>query len=95
VGQLKQAILHRPRSRTFETDASNVESCSSTTCSGPRRRREHDAFAQALRDKGRERSIFRDLFTDVLATVDGRAFVLDTLITDENRASLVKPVRAC
>jgi arginine deiminase len=55
---------------------------------------EHDAFAQALRDKGVKVHLFGDLFSDVLSMTEGRAYVLDTLITDDKIGpSLVKPIR--
>jgi len=71
-------------SRTFETDAlERREPALRRRLWAKKAREEHDAFAQALRDKGVKVHLFGDLFTDVLATVDGRAFVLDTLITDD------------
>src|SRR5664280_1326854 len=95
VGQLKQAIVHRPGLELSRLTPSNVESLLfDDVLWAKKAREEHDAFAQALRDNGVKVHLFGDLFTDVLATRDGRAFVLDTLITDDGIGpSLVKPVR--
>ena len=95
VGQLKQAMLHRPGLELSRLTPSNVESLLfDDVLWAKKAREEHDAFAQALRDKGVKVHLFGDLFTDVLSMVDGRAFVLDTLITDDEIGpSLVKPVR--
>ena len=46
-------------------------------------REEHDAFAQAMRDKGVKVHLFGDLLADVLSLDAGRAFVLDSLCTDD------------
>ena len=63
---------------------------------GPRRHEEeHDAFAQALRDKGVEVHYYGQLLAETLDVAEGRAFVLDRLCTPENLGpSLVGPVRA-
>ena len=55
---------------------------------------EHDAFAEALRDKGVLVHYYGQLLAETLELPDGRAFVLDRLCTPEILGpSLVGPVR--
>jgi arginine deiminase len=95
VGQLKQAILHRPGLELARLTPSNVESLLfDDVLWAKKAREEHDAFAQALRDKGVKVHLFGELLATVLGEDDGRAFVLDQLCTDDQIGpSLVKPVR--
>ena len=70
VGQLKQAMLHRPGLELSRLTPSNVESLLfDDVLWAKKAREEHDAFAQALRDKGVKVHLFGDLFTDVLGTL--------------------------
>jgi arginine deiminase len=95
VGQLKQAILHRPGLELSRLTPSNIESLLfDDVLWAKKAREEHDAFAQALRDKGVKVHLFGDLLVDVLSLDEGRAFVLDSLCTDDQIGpSLVNPVR--
>ena len=95
VGQLKQAILHRPGLELARLTPSNIESLLfDDVLWAKKAREEHDAFAQALRDVGVKVHLFAELLTDVVSTTEGRAFVLDSLCTDDQIGpSLVKPVR--
>jgi len=95
VGQLKQAILHRPGLELSRLTPSNIQSLLfDDVLWSKKAREEHDAFAQAMRDKGVKVHLFGDLLADVLSLDDGRAFVLDSLCTDDQIGpSLVKPVR--
>jgi len=55
---------------------------------------EHDAFAEALRDKGVSVHYFGELLGETLALPDGRAFVLDRVCTQEILGpNLITPVR--
>ena len=55
---------------------------------------EHDAFAEALRDKGVTVHYYGQLLAETLDLPAGRAFVLDRLCTPElSGPSLVDPVR--
>ncbi len=94
VGQLKQAILHRPGLELSRLTPSNVESLLfDDVLWAKKAREEHDAFAQALRDKGVRVHLFGELLADVLALDEGRASVLDAMSTDDQIGpSLVKPV---
>ena len=57
-------------------------------------REEHDAFAQALRDKGVRVHYYGQLLAETLEIDEGRSFVLDRVCTPENLGpSLVGPVR--
>ena len=95
VGQLKQAMIHRPGLELARLTPSNIKSLLfDDVLWAKKAREEHDAFAQALRDRGVKVHLFGDLLSDVVATKDGRAFILDTLCTDDQIGpSLVKPVR--
>ena len=55
---------------------------------------EHDAFAEALRDKGVHVHYYGQLLAETLELAEGRAFVLDRVCTPEILGpSLVDPVR--
>ena len=55
VGALRRVVLHRPDLELQRLTPPTRTSCSSTTCCGSRRaRQEHDAFADALRERGIE-----------------------------------------
>jgi arginine deiminase len=95
VGQLRQAIIHRPGLELSRLTPSNVESLLfDDVLWAKKAKEEHDAFAQALRDKGVKVHYFAELLAEVLDETEGRAFVLDQLCTDDQIGpSLVKPVR--
>lgn len=95
IGQLHQAILHRPGLELSRLTPSNREELLFDDIMWAKKaREEHDAFAQALRDKGVHVHYYGQLLADTLENPDGRAFVLDRLCTPENLGpSLVDPVR--
>jgi arginine deiminase len=96
VGQLRQAIIHRPGLELSRLTPENIgELLFDDVMWAKKAREEHDAFAQALRDKGVEVHYYGQLLAETLEVPDGRAFVLDRLCTPENLGpSLVDPMRA-
>ena len=96
VGRLRQAIIHRPGLELSRLTPENIgELLFDDVMWAKKAREEHDAFAQALRDKGVEVLYYGQLLAETLEVPDGRAFVLDRLCTPENLGpSLVDPMRA-
>jgi arginine deiminase len=95
VGRLRQAIIHRPGLELSRLTPSNVESLLfDDVLWAKKAKEEHDAFAEALRDRDVKVHYFAELLGEVLNEKAGRAFVLDRLCTnDQLGPSLVKPVR--
>jgi arginine deiminase len=95
VGQLRRAIVHRPGIELDRLTPSNIEGLLFDDVMWAKRaREEHDAFAQALRDKGVEVFYYANLLGETLELPQGRSFVLDRLCTPELLGpSLVDPVR--
>ncbi len=80
VGQLKQVILHRPGLELARLTPANVESMLfDGVMWAQRAREEHDAFAQALRERGVVVHYFNELLAETLETPEGRTFVLSRL----------------
>ncbi len=95
VGPLRQVVLHRPGLELSRLTPSNVEGLLfDDVLWAKKAKEEHDAFAQALRDKGVKVHYFANLLGEVLETTKGRAYVLDRLCTDQHLGpALVAPVR--
>ncbi|MFZ0249520.1 MAG: arginine deiminase [Acidimicrobiales bacterium] len=95
VGQLRQAIVHRPGLELSRLTPENIgELLFDDVMWAKKAREEHDAFAQALRDKGVDVHYYGQLLAETLEIGEGRAFVLDRVCTPENLGpSLVGPVR--
>ena len=96
VGQLRQAIVHRPGLELTRLTPDNCdELLFDDVLWADKAREEHDAFAQVLRDQGVAVHHFGDLFTDVLRSADGKAFVLDRICTEHRVGpALVSSLRA-
>jgi arginine deiminase len=96
VGLLRRAIIHRPGLELNRLTPSNIEGLLFDDVMWAKKaREEHDAFAQALRDKAVEVHYYGQLLAETLDIVEGRAFVLDRLCTPQNFGpTLVDPVRA-
>jgi arginine deiminase len=95
VGRLRRAIVHRPGLELNRLTPSNIEGLLFDDVMWAKKaREEHDAFAQALRDKAVEVHYYGQLLAETLDIAEGRAFVLDRLCTPENFGpTLVDPVR--
>ncbi len=95
VGQLRQAIVHRPGLELSRLTPDNIESLLfDDVVWASKAKEEHDAFAEALRDKGVLVHYYGRLLAETLDVPAGRAFVLDRLCTPEMLGpSLVDPVR--
>jgi arginine deiminase len=95
IGQLRQAILHRPGLELSRLTPDNIgDLLFDDVMWASKAKEEHDAFAEALRDKGVEVLYYGQLLAEVLEMPEGRQFVLDRLCTPEILGpSLVDPVR--
>src|SRR5262249_13967044 len=78
VGQLQQVIVHRPGLELSRLTPRNVgELLFDDVMWAKKAKEEHDAFAEALRDKGVRVHYFGQLLAETLDIPEGRAFVLD------------------
>jgi arginine deiminase len=95
VGQLRQAILHRPGLELSRLTPENIgELLFDDVLWAARAKEEHDVFAEALREKGVRVRYYGQLLADVLEIPDGRDFVLDRVCTPEILGpTLVDPIR--
>ena len=95
VGRLRQAIVHRPGLELSRLTPDNIgELLFDDVMWAKKAKEEHDAFAEALRDKGVQVHLYGQLLAETLELPEGRAFVLDRVCTPENLGpSLVGPVR--
>jgi arginine deiminase len=95
VGQLRQVIVHRPGLELSRLTPQNVgELLFDDVLWAKRAKEEHDAFAEALRDKGVQVHYFGQLLAETLELPEARAFVLDRLCTPEILGpNLIHPLR--
>jgi arginine deiminase len=95
VGQLKQVIVHRPGLELSRLTPRNVgELLFDDVLWAGRAKEEHDAFAEALRDRGVRVHYFGQVLAETLEVPDGRTFVLDRLCVPEMLGpQLAGPVR--
>ena len=96
VGQLRQVIVHRPGLELSRLTPRNVgELLFDDVMWAKKAKEEHDAFAEALRDKGVRVHYFGQLLGETLELPEGRAFVLDRICTPELLGpNLVQPLRS-
>jgi arginine deiminase len=84
VGKLRQAIVHRPGLELSRLTPQNIGSLLFDDVMWAKRaKEEHDAFAEALRDKGVTVHYYGQLLGETLNLAEGRAFVLDRVCTSE------------
>jgi arginine deiminase len=95
VGRLRQVIVHQPGLELSRLTPRNVEELLFDEVMWARRaKEEHDAFAEALRDKGVLVHYFGQLLSQTLEVPEGRAFVLDRVCTPQILGpNLAEPVR--
>jgi arginine deiminase len=95
IGQLGEAIIHRPGLELSRLTPDNIgELLFDDVMWASKAKEEHDAFAEALRDKGVLVHYYGQLLAETLELPEGRAFVLERLCTPEILGpSLVEPVR--
>jgi arginine deiminase len=95
IGQLRQAIIHRPGLELSRLTPRNIgELLFDDVLWAKKAREEHDAFAQALRDKGVQVHYFGQLLGETLELPEARDFVLDRVCTPELLGPpLVQPAR--
>ena len=95
VGQLRQVIVHRPGLELSRLTPQNIGALLFDDVMWAKKaKEEHDAFAEALRDKGVQVHYFGQLLSETLDIPAGRAFVLDRICTPEILGpALVIPVR--
>ena len=96
VGQLRQAIVHRPGLELSRLTPSNCdELLFDDVMWAAKAREEHDTFAALLRDHGVEVSHFGDLLAETLSSAEARSFVLDRVCTvDRVGPTLLGSLRA-
>lgn len=95
IGQLRQAIVHRPGLELSRLTPENIESLLfDDVMWASKAKEEHDAFAEQLREKGVTVHYYEHLLAETLDLPAGRAFVLDRVCTPAILGpSLVDPVR--
>lgn len=96
VGQLRQAIVHRPGLELSRLTPSNCDALLfDDVLWAAKAREEHDVFAQALAGRGVTVHHFDALLSETLALPEARAFVLDRICTAELVGpTLAGPLRA-
>jgi len=95
VGQLRQAIVHRPGLELSRLTPQNIgELLFDDVLWASKAKEEHDVFAESLREAGVRVHYFAQLLAETLDQPEGRAFVLDRLCTPEMLGpTLVGPLR--
>lgn len=82
VGQLRQAIVHRPGLELTRLTPSNCdELLFDDVLWADKAREEHDTFAEVLRSRGVNVHLFGELLAQTLLSAEARAFVLDRVCT--------------
>ena len=95
VGQLRQAIIHRPGLELSRLTPQNIGGLLFDDVMWARRaKEEHDVFAETLREQGVRVHYFGQLLAETLEVPEGRQFVLDRVLTPEMVGpGLAQPLR--
>ena len=95
VGQLRQAIVHRPGLELSRLTPQNInEMLFDGVVWLAKAKEEHDAFVESLCAKGVRVHYFAQLLAEVLEIAEGRDFVLDRICREEIVGpTLVEPLR--
>ncbi|MCF6522686.1 arginine deiminase [Streptomyces sp. JJ36] len=89
AGRLRRVILHRPDLELKRLTPSNKDDLLFDDVLWVRRaRQEHDAFADALRDRGVQVHLFGDLLTESLDVPAARSLVLDRVFDEREYGPL-------
>jgi arginine deiminase len=89
AGRLRRVILHRPDLELKRLTPTNKDDLLFDDVLWVRRaRQEHDAFADALRDRGIRVHLFGDLLTESLALPQARELVLDRVFDEREYGPL-------
>ena len=84
VGQLRQAIVHRPGLELARLTPENIGGLLfDDVMWASKAKEEHDVFAEALRDRGVQVHYFEQLLAETLEVPEGRTYVLDRVCTPE------------
>ncbi len=82
VGQLRQAIVHRPGLELSRLSPRNIEELLFDDVMWAKKaKEEHDAFAESLRERGVRVHYFGELLAETLEIPEAREFVLDRVCT--------------
>src|SRR5271165_4244792 len=95
VGQLRQAIVHRPGLELSRLTPDNIaDLLFDDVMWAKKAKEEHDAFVEALRERGVTVHLYGQLLAETLELADGRSFVLDRVCNERLLGpSLAHPVR--
>ncbi len=95
TGKLRQVILHRPGIELSRLTPDNIKGLLFDDILWAKRaREEHDAFAQALRDRGVKVHYFGELLAEVLDIPQARSWILERVLTEDTVGpTLVGPIR--
>ncbi|WP_037603613.1 arginine deiminase [Streptacidiphilus rugosus] len=95
AGRLRQVVLHRPGLELARLTPGNVDALLFDDILWAKRaREEHDAFAQALRDRGVRVHLYGELLAQTLEQPAARAWLLDRVVSPGAVGpALVDPVR--
>jgi len=95
VGTLRQVVLHKPGLELLRLTPRNKDSLLFDEVLWVRRaRQEHDAFADALRERGVVVHLFGELLAETMKLDEARAWVLRHVVTDRTHGpTLVEPLR--